>query len=160
VRLLQASIPGCESIIANGSGGFDVVVTAAIGPVRARFKGHMALTDIDAPRSYTIQFEGQGGAAGFARGEARVRLDPQGEQRTALIYTASAQVGGRLAQVGSRLIDAAAGAMADQFFGAFSAQLAGAVDATPAGATRISIWLLVKGFVCRLFSRKSAGGEP
>lgn len=124
VDLLKRAIPGCESLVGNAAGGYDLLITAAIGPVKARFKGSMTLADILAPESYTIRFEGQGGPAGFARGEAHVTLAESGAAQTSMRYRVSAQVGGRLAQVASRLIDAAAAAMADRFFESFSALLA------------------------------------
>jgi carbon monoxide dehydrogenase subunit G len=156
VKVLQASIPGCESLVATGAGTYELAIYAAIGPVKARFKGHMALTDVEAPHRYTIRFEGQGGAAGFARGEAKVSLDEQGGQQTLLRYTVNAQVGGRLAQIGSRLIDPAAGAMADQFFGGFSSYLkAGGAGAAAAAPAKIGFWSLLGAFLRRLF--KGAG---
>ena len=75
-------MPGCESMTASGANAYDVVMTAAIGPVKARFKGRMLLTDIEAPNSYTIVFEGQGGAAGFGKGNTRVTLEPEGDAAT------------------------------------------------------------------------------
>jgi carbon monoxide dehydrogenase subunit G len=168
VAILQRSIPGCESIVATGENAYDLTMNAAIGPVKARFKGRMTLADVDPPNQYTIRFEGQGGQAGFARGDARVSLEEQGGRQTLLRYAVKAQVGGRLAQVGSRLIDAAAGAMAEQFFGNFSGQLAtvsepstdsgAAADAapqarvTPAPA-RLSVWAMLVGVIRRLFKR-------
>lgn len=152
VQVLQASIPGCESVVATGDGSYELAVYAAIGPVKARFKGRMTLADVEAPLRYTIRFEGQGGAAGFARGEAKVSLDEQGSQQTLLRYAVNAQVGGRLAQIGSRLIDPAAGAMADQFFSAFSSHLkVGAAGAVPIGPAKIGLWSLLKAFLRRLF---------
>jgi uncharacterized protein len=121
--ILKLCIPGCESIEADGENAYAVALTAAVGPVKARFKGRMQLADIDAPRSYTIQFEGQGGAAGFGKGDARVTLEPAGEEATTLSYTASAQVGGKLAQIGSRLVDGAARKIAAEFFRRFGEQL-------------------------------------
>ena len=121
--ILKVCIPGCESIEADGENTYAVALTAAVGPVKARFKGRMQLADIDAPRSYTIQFEGQGGAAGFGKGDARVTLEPAGENETTLSYTASAQVGGKLAQIGSRLVDGAARKIAAEFFKRFGEQL-------------------------------------
>ncbi|MFX1684985.1 CoxG family protein [Paraburkholderia sp. A1RO-5L] len=121
--ILKVCIPGCESIDADGENAYAVALTAAIGPVKARFKGRMQLADIEAPRSYTIQFEGQGGAAGFGKGDARVTLEPAGEDATTLSYTASAQVGGKLAQIGSRLVDGAARKIAAEFFKRFTEQL-------------------------------------
>jgi uncharacterized protein len=123
--VLRASIPGCESIDADGEHAYAVSMSASVGPVKARFKGRMLLTDIDAPHTYTIVFEGQGGAAGFGKGNAHVTLEPDGDEATTLSYTASAQVGGKLAQIGSRLVDGAARKIAGEFFKRFSAQLTG-----------------------------------
>ncbi|MGO4329669.1 CoxG family protein [Cupriavidus sp. 2TAF22] len=128
--LLKQCIPGCESIEADGDNdnAYLLALTAAVGPVKARFKGRMALQDIQAPDSYTIQFDGQGGAAGFGKGSARVTLAPEGDH-TLLTYTVSAQVGGKIAQIGSRLVDAAARKMADAFFDRLTAALGGATQA-------------------------------
>ncbi|MFP3563878.1 CoxG family protein [Paraburkholderia sp. SIMBA_030] len=136
-EILRASIPGCESIDADGENAYLVVMTASVGPVKARFKGRMLLTDIDAPNTYTIAFEGQGGAAGFAKGNARVTLEPEGDAATKLMYTVSAQVGGKLAQIGSRLVDGAARKIAGVFFKRFGAQVGGGDgdDATAADET-------------------------
>jgi uncharacterized protein len=123
--ILKACIPGCESIEADGENAYAVALTAAVGPVKARFKGRMQLADIDAPNSYKIVFEGQGGAAGFGKGDAHVRLEPDGDEATTLTYTASAQVGGKLAQIGSRLVDGAARKIAAEFFKRFGEQLGG-----------------------------------
>lgn len=121
--VLKACLPGCESLERTGENAYDVVMAARVGPVSARFNGRMTMTDVDPPNAYTLQFDGQGGAAGFARGEARVTLAPDGEQHTALKYQAKAQVGGKLAQIGSRLVDGAAAKMADDFFARFAAHL-------------------------------------
>jgi hypothetical protein len=144
--------------VATGENGYDLVMNAAIGPVKARFKGRMTLTDVDAPKQYTIRFEGQGGPAGFARGEARVSLDEQGSRQTLLHYAVKAQVGGRLAQVGSRLIDVAAASMADQFFANFSSQLSASSEptaeptaATPPPPAKLGLWSLLLAFIKRLF---------
>ncbi|KAF7962605.1 carbon monoxide dehydrogenase [Cupriavidus sp. UYMU48A] len=110
--LLKQCIPGCESIEPDGENAYQLALTAAVGPVKARFKGRMALHDIQAPDSYTIQFDGQGGAAGFGKGSAHVTLEPDGDE-TVLTYAVHAQVGGKIAQIGSRLVDAAARKMAD-----------------------------------------------
>jgi uncharacterized protein len=124
--ILKACIPGCDSIEADGENAYNVGMTAAVGPVKARFKGRMQLTNIDAPHTYTIVFEGQGGAAGFSKGSATVNLEPGDEDGTTrLSYSANAQVGGKLAQIGSRLVDGAARKIAAEFFKRFSAQLAG-----------------------------------
>ena len=103
--------------------------TDGVGPVSARFTGRMQLADLDPPNGYTLKFEGQGGAAGFASGEAKVGLSPAEAGATALAYTAKAQIGGKLAQIGSRLVDGAAAKMADDFFERFAARVA-----TPAAA--------------------------
>ncbi|PYE26278.1 hypothetical protein C7410_103195 [Paraburkholderia silvatlantica] len=123
--ILKACIPGCESIEADGENAYTVALTAAVGPVKARFKGRMQLADIDAPNSYTIVFEGQGGAAGFGKGDAHVKLEAAGDESTTLAYTANAQVGGKLAQIGSRLVDGAARKIAGEFFRRFGEQLGG-----------------------------------
>lgn len=117
-EVLKACIPGCESLEKVSDSEYQLAMRAKVGPVSARFRGRMTLTDLNPPESYTIAFEGQGGVAGFAKGNARVNLVPEGDA-TRLEYVASAQVGGKLAQVGSRLIDGAAQKMATQFFSAF-----------------------------------------
>ncbi|WP_168792263.1 CoxG family protein [Paraburkholderia aromaticivorans] len=124
-EVLRACIPGCESIDPDGENAYVVALSASVGPVKARFKGRMQLTDIEAPTSYSIVFEGQGGAAGFAKGNAHVSLEADGEAATKLSYTASAQVGGKLAQIGSRLVDGAARKIAGEFFKRFGAQVSG-----------------------------------
>lgn len=120
-QILMACIPGCESL-APTEDGFDIVMLAAIGPVRARFKGRMSLKDVVPLHSYTIVFEGSGGVAGFGKGRAEVALQAQ-EAGTRLSYRASAQVGGKIAQVGSRLVDGVAARMAADFFARFKQQL-------------------------------------
>jgi uncharacterized protein len=127
--VLKACIPGCEDIEADGENTWAVALMAAVGPVKARFKGRMALTDIEAPNRYTIHFEGQGGAAGFGKGSAQVMLEPAGDDATTLNYTATAQVGGKLAQIGSRLVDGAARKIAAEFFKRFGEQLDGGTGA-------------------------------
>lgn len=119
-EVLKASIPGCESLERNEAGdGFDAQVRAKVGPVSAKFGGTVTLSDINPPESYTISGEGKGGAAGFAKGGARVSLVQDGDE-TLLSYAAEAKVGGKLAQLGSRLIDGTARKMADDFFTRFS----------------------------------------
>ncbi len=120
--VLKSCIAGCESLDSTGPDAFAAVVALRVGPVSARFKGNLQMTNIAAPNSYTINFDGQGGVAGFGKGSADVSLSEQGAQ-TLLKYTARAQVGGKMAQVGSRLIDAAAGKITDDFFKAFEARL-------------------------------------
>lgn len=119
-EILKAAIPGCEELTAEGDSGFAAKVRAKVGPVSARFQGKVALLDLDPPNGYRIEGEGTGGAAGFAKGGATVRLSEDGGE-TVLNYEANASVGGKLAQIGSRLIDGAAKKMADDFFAKFSA---------------------------------------
>ena len=121
-EVLKACIPGCESIEQTGDNEYQLVMIAKVGPVSAKFKGKMTLSDIVAPTSYRLAFEGQGGVAGFAKGEATVNLTPQ-EGGTKLAYAANAMIGGKLAQVGSRLIDGVAKKIAGEFFTAFNARV-------------------------------------
>lgn len=119
--ILRDCIPGCESVERVSATEFQLAMTTAIGPVRGKFKGKLTLADVDAPHSYTLLFEGQGGLAGFAKGGAQVALTAQAEG-TLLRYSANAHIGGKLAQIGSRLVDGAAKKMADSFFARFQAQ--------------------------------------
>jgi len=119
---LKACIAGCESMERTGDDAFATVVAVKVGPVSARFKGKLLLSNVVAPHSYTIHFDGQGGVAGFGKGSADVAL-AQEAAGTRLKYHARAQVGGKMAQVGSRLVDAAASKVAEDFFTAFEAQL-------------------------------------
>ena len=128
---LKACIAGCESLERVGDDGFVAVVAMKIGPVSARFKGNLKLTNVNPPTSYTINFDGQGGVAGFGKGSADVALTPIGVATTKLAYAARATVGGKMAQIGSRLIDATAAKITDDFFKAFEAQLQARA---PAGA--------------------------
>jgi len=130
-EILKACIAGCESLERVGDDGFVAVVAMKIGPVSARFKGNLKLTNVNPPTSYTINFDGQGGVAGFGKGSADVALTPISGSSTKLAYSARATVGGKMAQIGSRLIDATAGKITDDFFKAFEAQLQALV---PAGA--------------------------
>lgn len=128
--VLKACVPGCETIEKVSDTEYLVAMAAKVGPVSAKFKGKMLLSDIDAPNAYKVSFEGQGGAAGFAKGGADVHLAPDGES-TRLSYTVKAQVGGKLAQIGSRLVDGAAKKIADQFFANFAEQLGGGDGGEP-----------------------------
>ena len=121
-QMLKACIPGCESVTETGPNTYEVLMAARIGPVSAKFKGKLVQSDIVEPLSYTLAFDGQGGVAGFGKGKAEVKLDPT-EGGTQLSYTATAQVGGKIAQIGSRLVDAAAAKIADEFFAAFEKKL-------------------------------------
>jgi hypothetical protein len=122
-EVLKACIPGCESIERSGENEFGVRMVARIGPVSAKFKGKLSLSDIRPPSSYAMAFEGQGGPAGFAKGSARVSLSAEGAQ-TRLRYEAKANIGGKLAQIGSRLVDAAAKKVSDDFFRSFNEKVA------------------------------------
>ena len=128
-QMLKASVPGCESIEPTGDNEYQVLMVARVGPVSAKFNGKLTLSDVKPPDSYSLAFEGQGGAAGFAKGGAHVRLAPEGA-KTRLSYDVKASVGGKLAQIGSRLVDAAAKKVADDFFRNFNAKV-GASQADP-----------------------------
>ena len=132
--VLKDCLPGCESIEQLSESEWQVVMAARVGPVAARFTGKMAMSEVVAPTSYTLSFDGQGGAAGFAKGEARVSLAPSGIDETSLTYVAKAQIGGKLAQIGSRLVDGAAAKMTDDFFARFAQRLRPAVAAEASGA--------------------------
>jgi len=129
-EILKACIAGCESL-ERVDDGFVAVVAMKIGPVSARFKGSLKLTNVHPPNSYTINFDGQGGVAGFGRGSADVALAAIDANATTLGYHARATVGGKMAQIGSRLIDATAGKITDDFFKAFAAQLQARVPGAP-----------------------------
>jgi hypothetical protein len=165
--VLKDAIPGCESLERTTETEWRVVIAAKVGPVSARFNGSIALADLAPPTAYTMKFAGQGGAAGFANGEAKVSLAPSGSEATALTYTAKAQVGGKIAQLGSRLIDGAAAKMADEFFARFAERVAptppeaisaeAAAPTAPAGSpalryialaalAAIIAWLAIRGF--------------
>lgn len=123
-EILKQSIPGCEELEKESETAFTAKVLVKVGPVKARFGGKVALSDIDAPNGYTISGEGQGGAAGFAKGGAQLTLEADGDA-TVLRYEVTATVGGKLAQIGSRLVDATAKKMARQFFEKFAAAVGG-----------------------------------
>jgi carbon monoxide dehydrogenase subunit G len=123
-EMLKRCIPGCEELTKNGDTEFAAKVALKIGPMSAKFSGKVTLSDIDPPKGYKIAGEGQGGVAGFGKGSAVVVLDEDGPDATILRYTADSQVGGKMAQLGSRLIDATARKLADDFFGKFAAAMA------------------------------------
>jgi uncharacterized protein len=131
---LRAAIPGCEFVKDEGNGLYTVGMLAAVGPVKARFKGRMQQQDLQPPNRYTLSFEGDGGLAGYAKGSAEVELLEEGEthEHTRLNYRARAQIGGRMAQIGSRLVDATAAKMSAQFF----ERLTVAIAAPPGAQTR------------------------
>jgi carbon monoxide dehydrogenase subunit G len=132
--ILQACIPGCETLEKTADNEFKATVRIKIGPVSARFGGKVTLTGLDPPNGYRIVGEGSGGAAGFAKGGATVKLESDGAE-TILRYTADAQVGGKLAQVGSRLIEGTSNKLAGEFFSAFAEKVqAAAAPQTSADA--------------------------
>jgi carbon monoxide dehydrogenase subunit G len=126
--VLQAAIPGCESVERIADDQFQAKVAMKLGPMSARFGGKVTLSNINPPESYTISGEGTGGAMGFAKGGADVALEAEGPEATVLRYNVKAQVGGKMAQLGARLIDSTAKSMADQFFDRFAAQLSPPAD--------------------------------
>lgn len=131
IEILKAAIPGCEAIAWTSETTLEATVMAKIGPVKARFTGLVELTNLDPPAGYTISGSGKGGAAGFARGGADITLT-ETDGGTLLSYKVEAQVGGKLAQIGSRIVDAAARKLSDEFFTAFSAAVTGASAAPEA----------------------------
>lgn len=132
--ILQACIPGCETLEKLSDTEMTAKVRLRIGPVSAAFGGKVTLSDIDPPNGYRISGEGQGGVAGFAKGGAVVRLTQDGAD-TVLNYDVDAQVGGKIAQVGARLIQGTAKKLADQFFGKFAESVGAPPPATPPEAS-------------------------
>ena len=126
-EVLKACVPGCEDLTGNREDGFEAAVTQKVGPVKARFTGAVRFEDIVEGESCTLIGEGKGGAAGFAKGLARLSLTPEGEG-TRLSYSVEANVGGKLAQIGNRIIDGFARKMADDFFSRFQDAVEPAVD--------------------------------
>lgn len=127
-EVLKACIPGCEELTGSPEDGFEAVVKQKVGPVKATFKGAVTLSDVVPGVSYTISGEGKGGVAGFAKGSAQVALADAEGGGTELTYDVDAKVGGKLAQLGSRLVDSFATKMADQFFERFQTRLEGPAD--------------------------------
>ena len=121
-EVLKACITGCDRVEATGENQYAVGVAVKVGPVSAKFSGKITLSDINPPNSYTITFDGQGGAAGFGKGNSQVVLSPQGTG-CELAYTVHASVGGKIAQLGQRLIDGVARSMAEDFFRRFDEEM-------------------------------------
>lgn len=137
-EVLRRCIPGCDKVEATGEGQYAVGLSLKIGPVSARFAGKITLSDLQPPSGYTIHFDGQGGVAGFGKGSAQVSLTPA-DGGTTLAYTVHAQVGGKVAQLGQRLIDGAARGLAEDFFKRFDEEMqrlhgVGTPSSVPAGA--------------------------
>lgn len=151
-EILKACIPGCESIEKVSDAEYKVAVTAAVGPVKAKFNGKLLLADLNPPNSYSLAFEGSGGAAGFGKGNAQISLAPDGGG-TLLTYKATATVGGKLAQIGSRLIDGVAKKMSDDFFSRFNKAVTPAEEAVtqppaaaaPGKAAGVPAWVWAAG---------------
>jgi len=121
-EILKQCIPGCDKVESTGPDAYAIGMALKIGPVSAKFSGKITLSDINPPESYTISFEGQGGPAGHGKGSAKVQLTPKGSGHT-LSYSVQASVGGKVAQVGQRLIDGAAKSLAEDFFKRFDAAM-------------------------------------
>ncbi len=151
-EILQRSVPGCQSITRLSDTELEGAVTASVGQVKATFRGSVVLSDINPPHSYTLTGQGKGGPAGFAKGVAKVALSEDGGM-TVLRYTVDASVGGKLAQIGQRLIDGTARKLSDEFFGNFSAILGGektsaaAVAGTPATPPGLSPIIWITGLI-------------
>lgn len=149
--LLQAALPGCEALTPMGDNAFDLAVAVSVGPLKARFKGKLQMSELAPPQSYRLSFEGSGGVAGHGKGQALVQLQALAPQETLLSYDVTASVGGKLAQIGSRLVDAASQKLAEDFFARFQAALverhppaaaAAAPAAPPSGRLRrLRAWL-------------------
>jgi len=145
-EILQRSVPGCQSITKLSDTEMEGAVTASVGPVKATFKGSVVLSDVNPPDSYTLTGQGKGGPAGFAKGVAKVALTEEGGF-TVLRYTVQASVGGKLAQIGQRLIDGTAKKLSEEFFGNFSAILGGsaaepvAEQQPPSAGLKPAIWI-------------------
>lgn len=131
--VLKQCIPGCQELTKDSDNSFSAKVRAKVGPVSANFSGQVTLSDIVPPESYRISGEGKGGAAGFAKGGAQVTLSEDGTA-TLLNYAVEAKVGGKMAQLGARLIDGTARKMADDFFGRFAEIVAPSPEAVPSAA--------------------------
>lgn len=127
-EILRRCIPGCERMTREDGDVFTATVAAKVGPVSAKFSGKVSLCDVEPPNGYRLVGEGSGGVAGFGKGEAAVTLAEEGDE-TVLSYIAKAKVGGKLAQIGQRLVDATARKLADDFFARFAAEMAGPAPA-------------------------------
>src|ERR1700742_4730472 len=127
--ILKQCIPGCQALEMSASNEMTATVVIKVGPVKATFGGKVTLSDLDPPNSYRITGEGTGGVAGFAKGGATVKLESESSDVTILHYEVDAQIGGKLAQLGGRLIDSTARKLAGEFFGAFAAVVSGTADA-------------------------------
>ncbi len=159
VEVLKACIPGCEQIAKTSDTTMEALVTLRVGPVKASFKGNVSFSDIDPPRGYTIKGEGNGGSNGQAKGTAKVRLEPAGKQ-TILHYTVTAEVSGKLAQLGARLIDVTAKKLADDFFMKLGDMVA-PPTADIIAEREARQWVVIRVFraIFRFFKRLFGGGQ-
>ena len=149
-EILRRSIPGCETIEKTSDTDMNARVVVRVGPVKASFAGKVKLSDLDPPKGYTINGEGSGGMAGFAKGGAHVDLDADGAA-TLLKYTVNAEVGGKIAQLGGRLIDGTAKKLADEFFQNFGAIVGAPVEAPAPPAAPKGLWATLKRWIGKLF---------
>jgi carbon monoxide dehydrogenase subunit G len=139
--VLKQCIPGCESLEMTSPTAMTATVVIRVGPVKASFGGKVTLSDLDPPNSYRISGEGSGGVAGFAKGGATVRLEAESAEVTVLHYEVDAQIGGKLAQLGSRLIDSTSKKLAGEFFTRFAAAAGGTSDVASAEAGEKKGWI-------------------
>jgi carbon monoxide dehydrogenase subunit G len=139
-EVLKKCIPGCQSLEMNSPTEMTATVVFKVGPVKATFGGKVTLSDLDPPNSYRISGEGSGGVAGFAKGGASVRLEAESPEVTILHYEVDAQIGGKLAQLGGRLIDSTSKKLAGEFFASFGEVVGGTADASETGAVSRS-WI-------------------
>ncbi|MEO0718893.1 MAG: carbon monoxide dehydrogenase subunit G [Pseudomonadota bacterium] len=130
-EMLKQSIPGCEELNQDSPTSFSAVVVAKLGPVKAKFTGSVDLEDLNPPASYTLRGEGKGGVAGFGKGAADVQLVEEAPDVTILSYTANAQIGGKLAQIGSRLLKGSVKKLAGEFFTNFASNLGAEAEELP-----------------------------
>jgi carbon monoxide dehydrogenase subunit G len=143
-EVLKQCIPGCQEIEKSSPTDMTAKAVLKIGPVKASFAGKVTLSDLDPPNGYTIAGEGQGGVAGFAKGSAKVRLEPEGETATMLHYDVKADVGGKIAQLGARLIDGTAKKLAGEFFEKFGAVVAPQAETAEAAEPAKKGWFGLK----------------
>jgi len=157
-EILKQSIPGCESLEQVSDTEFNAVVQAKVGPVKAKFKGSVTLSDLNPPESYRISGEGKGGAAGFAKGGAQISLSEDGDA-TILKYEVDADVGGKLAQIGGRLLEGTSKKLAGEFFNNFEAALQGGSDDAGAEAEAEAPSVAAPAVEARTVGEQSSGSS-
>ena len=148
--VLKETIPGAQSVMQTNKDEFEAVVEAKVGPVKAKFTGKIKLTDIDPPNGYKISGQGQGGAAGFAKGSAEVNLIDNGDKTTTLNYTVDAQIGGKLAQIGQRLVQSTAISLSEKFFNNLSNRFVEETVSEVDGDSKVA--LKDKKYILKLFN--------